>query len=149
MKKSVKLFSFLAVFALLAFWAPSYLLGDDRLHKAAYYGQIEKVKSILKEGINPDDRDSSGGTALHASMFQDNTQIIILLLNAGLDVNAQGTYNKYTPLHDAVWANNLKAAKILIKHGAKTNIKGRDGFTAYEKAVDENKKELASYLKGL
>jgi len=126
---------------------PTFVFSSDKLHKAAYNGDIQTVRVILKDKINPDERDSFGGTALHAAMFQDNMKIVELLIDAGLDVNAQGTYNKYTPLHDAVWANNLTAAKLLIKYGAKTNIKSRDGLTAYEKALDENKKELANYLK--
>jgi hypothetical protein len=96
--------------------------------------------------VNPDERDSFGGTALHAAMFQKNPAIITLLIEHGFDVNAQGPANGYTPLHDAVWANNLEAIKILLAHGAKTDIKGKDGLTPYAKAKQENKPEIASYL---
>jgi len=144
--KKVAILLFLTVFAILA---PSLLFSSDKLHKAAYNGDIKTVKIILKDRINPDERDSFGGTALHAAMFQDNMKIVELLIEAGLDVNAQGTYNKYTPLHDAVWANNLQAAKLLVKHGSKIDIKSVDRKTAYEKALDEDKKEMAEYLHSL
>ncbi len=126
---------------------PAAAFCDDTLHKAAYNGDIELVRKILKNNINPDERDSFGGTALHAAMFQKKTEIIMLLITHGFDVNAQGIANGYTPLHDAVWANNLAAVKILIKHGATTDIRGKDGLTAYEKALQEGKKEIAEYLK--
>jgi len=142
---STILLSILLVLSALSYHAFS----DDQLHKAAHNGDIETVRALLKKQPDPDERDSFGGTALHAAMFQDNLEIIELLLDAGLDVNAQGTSNGYTPLHDAVWSNNLAAAKLLVKRGAKAGLKNNDGLTPYEKAVKENKTELAAYLRGL
>ena len=101
----------------------------------------------MKNNVNPDERDSSGGTALHAAMFQKNTEIITLLIHHGFDVNAQGLSNGYTPLHDAVWANNLEALQILLQLGARTDIRGKDGLTSYEKALKENKNEIVEYFK--
>ena len=143
MIKKILLISVLAI----PFLFPATTFCKDSLHKAAYNGDIELVRKILKSNVNPDERDSFGGTALHASMFQKNTEIIMLLINHGFDVNAQGLSNGYTPLHDAVWANNLDAVKLLLKHGARTDIRGKDGLTPYEKALKEDKKEIAEYLK--
>lgn len=131
----------------ISFLFPATTFCKDNLHKAAYKGDIELVRKILKNNINPDERDSFGGTALHAAMFQKNTEIITLLINCGFDVNAQGLSNGYTPLHDAIWANNLEAVKILFKYGARTTIRGKDGLTPYEKALKENKKEIVEYFK--
>jgi hypothetical protein len=143
MLKTIFLISMLAI----SFLFPTTPLCKDSLHKAAYNGDIELVKKILKSKVNPDERDSFGGTALHAAMFQKNTEIITILINYGFDVNAQGLSNGYTPLHDAVWANNLEAAKILLKRGARTDIRGKDGLTPYEKALKEDKKAIAEYFK--
>ncbi|MCT4613563.1 MAG: ankyrin repeat domain-containing protein [Marinifilaceae bacterium] len=118
----------------------------DDLHKAANKGDIELVKKILKTKIDVDARDSFGGTALHAAMFQTNIEIVELLLNAGFDINAQGSSNKYTPLHDAVWANNFDAVVVLIKNGADLTIKNKEGDTASMKAKKENKKRIYNYL---
>lgn len=139
--------SLLVFFVVLIVAVPPFLFSGDNLIEASYNSDIKKVQNILKGDVDFDKRDSFGGTALHAAMFQDNTKIIELLIDAGHDINVQGIYNKYTPLHDAVWANNLEAVKILIRYGAKTDIKGRDGQTAYEKAISEDKKEIADYLK--
>ncbi len=132
---------------LLSVICPTVLFCDDRLHKAAYDGDIELVKTILKSPVDPDERDSFGGTALHAAMFQKNTDIIVLLINYGFDVNAIGPANGYSPLHDAVWANNLEAVKILLKHGARMDIAAKDGMTPYEKAKNEGKNEIVDYMK--
>lgn len=126
--------------------SPMAALCEDSLHKAAHTGDIALVRNILKKNVDPDARDSFGGTALHAAMFQKNTEIIVLLINYGFDVNAKGLSNGYTPLHDAVWANNLEAVRILIEHGARTDIRAKDGLTAYEKAKKEGKTEIVSYM---
>jgi ankyrin repeat protein len=119
---------------------------NAEIHKAAYNGDINKVRELLQKGVKPDERDSFGGTALHAAMFQKNMQIVKLLLQNGFNINAQGTQNAYTPLHDAVWANNLEAAKLLLDEGAKTNLKGKDGLTPFGKAKHEGKTEIAKYF---
>ena len=143
MIKNISLIGMLAI----SFLFPATAFCKDSLHKAAYNGNIELVRKILKNNINLDERDSSGGTALHAAMFQKNTEIITLLINHGFDVNAQGLSNGYTPLHDAVWANNLEAVIILLKRGARTDIRGKDGLTPYEKALKEDKKKIDEYFK--
>jgi ankyrin repeat protein len=75
-------------------------------------------------------------------MFQKNMEIVKLLLEHNFDVNAVGPQNGYTPLHDAVWADNMEAIKLLLDKGARTNIKGKDGLTPYGKAKKEGKKEI-------
>ena len=118
----------------------------EDLELAAYNGEKQKVIDILKTKPDPDHRDGFGGTALHAAMFQKDTSIVVLLLDYGFDPNAKGTGNGYTPLHDAVWASNLEAAKILLAGGADPAVRNRDGLTPYELAVKENKKQIAGYI---
>ena len=51
----------------ISFLFPTTAFCKESLHKAAYNGDIELVRKILKNNVNPDERDSFGGTALHAS----------------------------------------------------------------------------------
>jgi len=95
------------------------------LHKAAYNGDVTKVREILQKGVNPDDRDSFGGTALHAAMFQKNMQIVRLLLEYKFDVNAVGPKNGYTPLHDAVWAITWRPLSFSWSKGQRRPSKGK------------------------
>lgn len=120
----------------------------DALNKAAYNGDVEEVAAILKTKPDPDNRDSSGGTALHAAMFQKNIHIVEMLIDYGLDVNAIGPKNGYTPLHDAVWGNNPAAAKLLLEKGADPTIKNKEGQTPLEKAKSEGKEDLVEVLTG-
>ncbi|MBC7006089.1 ankyrin repeat domain-containing protein [Photobacterium sp. BZF1] len=124
-------------------------LCNDTIHLAAYHGDEAQVIELLKLNPNPDERDSYGGTALHAAMFQDNVQIVQLLIDAGYDVNAVGPRNGYTPLHDAVWGNNLPALKLLVENGGDVTIKGHDGNTPLTKAREEGKQDIVAYLESL
>jgi ankyrin repeat protein len=45
------------------------------IHKAAHTGNIDLVREILLTKPDPDIRDSSGGTALHAAMFQKTLKL--------------------------------------------------------------------------
>ena len=136
----------------LAFIISFLLLGasafaqEDAIHKAAYHGELQKVRDLLQKGANPDARDSFGGTALHAAMFQKNMEVVKVLLEHGCDLNAQGTGNGYTPLHDAVWADNGEAVNLLLDKGAKTNLKGKDGLTPYAKAQKEGRTKILRIL---
>jgi ankyrin repeat protein len=40
----------------------------------------------------------------------------------------------------------LEAVKILLNKGAQTNIKGKDGLTAYGKAKKEGRKEILKHF---
>lgn len=129
--------------------SPQTMAQSDQLHLAAYHGKEQQVIALLAENPDPDARDSYGGTALHAAMFQDNLNIVRLLIKAGFDVNAIGPRNGYTPLHDAVWANNLPALQLLISQGGDLTIQGKDGLTPLAKAQKEGKSAIADYLASL
>jgi ankyrin repeat protein len=100
------------------------------------------VKRILATGPDPDVRDAFGGTALHDAIFQQNLEVIKLLLDYGFDVNATVPSNGYTPLHYCVWTNNLAAVRLLLAYKADKTIKAKDGLTPTEKATKDGKREF-------
>jgi ankyrin repeat protein len=147
--KFSKAASFYAVFFFIIIscgFAQEKKYAADAVNQAAYVGDIALIREILKTNPDRDARDSFGGAALHDAMFQKNIDIVILLIENGYDINAIGPANGYTPLHDAVMANNAEAAKVLLKYGARRDIKGKDGLTPLEKAKKENKTELIKIL---
>jgi ankyrin repeat protein len=52
-----------------------------------------------------------------------------------LEIDAQGPYNGFTPLHDAVWHGHLVAARALVDAGARLNLKTHAGLTPRGLAV--------------
>lgn len=121
----------------------------DALHRAASDGNVEKVIEILRSKPDPEIRDTSGGTALHSAVFQNNPVIVSALVNAGFDVNAVRPMDGNTPLHDAVRRGNLPAVKILMEHGADAGIKNLNRLTPADIADREGKKEISDYFAGL
>lgn len=139
----------LTLSAFLALFFLAQTLLADGLPKIAYNGDLEGLKKALSKPFDPDERDSFGGTALHAAMFQKNLEVVKLLIKKGFDVNAIGPNNGYTPMHDAVWADNLPALKLLVENGGDLSIKGHDGYTPLQKAKAEKKQDIVKYLEGL
>jgi ankyrin repeat protein len=109
---------------------------------AAYKGDVEMVKKILATRPDTNVRDAFGGTALHDAIFQDNLEVIKLLLDYGFDINATVPSNGYTPLHYCVWAGNLPALRLLLAYQADRTIKAKDGLTPLEKATKDGKREF-------
>ena len=110
---------------------------------AAQKGDIQKVKLLIKSGINinattgefaPDlftgynPRESSDFTALHLAAVWNRPEIVEFLLNSGADY----TTGHYTPYSYALSCNNLDCARIFIRHNADT---GASGMTPLVKAV--------------
>jgi ankyrin repeat protein len=143
------LFSSLIFVGVAIFFISASCFSSEDLEKAAYDGDKAKVIEILQSKPDVNHRDSFGGTALHAAIFQKDVSIAALLLDYGFDPNAKGLKNGYTPLHDAVWANNVEAAELLLARGAAPAIKNKDGLSAYELAVKDGKEAIAGCIKTL
>ncbi|OEH75040.1 ankyrin repeat related protein [Cyclospora cayetanensis] len=63
-------------------------------------------------------RDSTGHTLLHWAALCNEHTVMLLLLNAGADVNARATETKQTPLMWAVTKDHAAAGRLLLSHGA-------------------------------
>ena len=81
------------------------------MHTAARAGDLERVKSLLAQGISVNAPDTLGGTALHDASWAGHVSVVELLLGAGADVNARHTEGGSTPLHYAVITNRRELAK--------------------------------------
>ena len=56
---------------------------------AAYSGNTELVKLLIKYGVNVNAKTSNGSTALRAACFKDRFEIIKILLAAGADIHVR------------------------------------------------------------
>ncbi len=117
---------------------------------AARDGLAKIVKLLLDHGADqtlvdyymrslPIHKAAYGGhTAVLEALVHDNKINIVL--------NAQGPFNGYTPLHDAVWHGHYDAARVLVEASAKTDLRGYDGFTPLELAKRYYYTELEDLL---
>lgn len=88
--------------------------------------KIEAVKVILRSGAKIDGTDANGLTALHMSASLGRTDILILLMENGADVNAKTasdarSLKEATPLMFATLNNDPTIASLLLSKGAKVN----------------------------
>jgi ankyrin repeat protein len=72
----------------------------------------------------------------------------LYIINAGVDINAIGDMGE-TPLHVAIHQEDLNLIGLLLRNGARTDIRSEFGETAIEAAKNKSKeiwKALRKYI---
>ena len=104
------------------------------LHRSAEEGDIEAVKEHLAAGTDKNVRAGNwGDTPLHRAAFWGYKEIVELLINNEVDVNAKDDYG-CTPLHDAAEYSHLEIAEMLIGRGPDMNALDNNGDTPLDLA---------------
>ncbi len=88
---------------------------------AAYRGQVDEVKKLLKEGHGVN-AGSGGYSALFNAATKGHNEIVRILLENGADPNLV-TNKGFTALHVASRSDYLEIASLLLDKGADPNIK--------------------------
>jgi ankyrin repeat protein len=113
---------------------------------AAGLGRAELAARLLPQA---DARSRHIALALAAQ--HGHPAVVQLLLDAGEDpdrYNPEGYHAHSTPLHQAVWANQLEVVRLLVERGARLDI--RDSIyaaTPLDWAVYGDRTEIAAYLR--
>jgi ankyrin repeat protein len=114
---------------------------------AAREGYDAIVTLLLEHGADPNQNDVwMRANAGHKAAFWGRAGALRLLAAHGLNLDAQGGYNGYTALHDAVAGKHYEAARLLIEAGARTDIPGHDGKTARDLAQTSNAAQLIALV---
>jgi len=100
----------------------------DQFVKAAYEGDIVKVKKLYDEGadINAESKANYDTTALVTAANSGKIEVVKFLLDKGVDVN-QKTSGKSTALSTALLGGHVDMVKLLISKGADVNYDGGYG----------------------
>lgn len=99
-----------------------------RLREAANSNDIETVRKLLEDEIDPCAADDKGRTALHFSSCNGNEGIVQLLLSHGADPNQRDSLGN-TPLHLAACTNHVPVITTLLRGGARVDALDRAGRT--------------------
>jgi ankyrin repeat protein len=130
--------------------------GRTLLHMAAYKGLFKVAEMLLqpdgavKKHMNA--RNKKGQTALHLASEYHHPRIVTLLLEVGLDVDAQDNDNM-TPLLLAPGRNSfddaraIAAAQVLLEHGASVHVRNKNGQTPLHLASQCHRPSVALLLK--
>ncbi|HEU4964829.1 MAG TPA: ankyrin repeat domain-containing protein [Bacilli bacterium] len=127
--------------------------GSTPLNIAADHEQMEIVRSLLKEGADPDGKDTvTGHRPLHTAVFHHDTEMAKLLLNHGADPNATLSRGR-TPLAVAIAPRpsetveaHVQLIQLLLDQGADPTESDADGRTALMEAASYGERELVDLL---
>jgi len=107
--------------------------GRTELYKAAKAGNVQKVRSCLKSGTDPDIPNFQGLTPLHQAAYWGEVEIVKELLAAGADPHADNGRG-WTPLHSAALAAGLdrraEVIKLLVDAGCDCKAPDNYGWSA-------------------
>lgn len=108
--------------------------GSTPLHLAVWTweGDNSKIERLIKANADVNAKDDEGRTALHVAASKgSHIAVVDMLIQAQSDVNAQDIGGD-TVLHDAVTSHNLDIVKLLIRNGARIDIKNSKGQTVLD-----------------
>lgn len=120
--------------------------GDTLLTVAAYAGQTDAVKLILRQPkCKVDIKNKMGLTALAAAAFKGHVEIAEVLVKAKADVNAQNG-SKQTALMFAALTGRTKMVEFLLKAGADAAVVDKSGNTALSLAKTQGADDVVKLL---
>ncbi|XP_041644585.1 ankyrin repeat domain-containing protein 39 [Cheilinus undulatus] len=112
---------------------------------AAMDGDLERVKSLVQKGTDPNLRDAAGYTALHYSSRSGHHVVCKFLLENGGCASPQ-TPGGATPLHRSAYCGHLDVVRLLLHHKADPMICDDDGASPLHKAAEQGHKEVCQLL---
>jgi len=113
---------------------------------AAMRGDIATVRSLLKQGVNPNPAQGDGMTALHWAAEHGDSSLADILLRARANVKAVTRIGSYTPLHIASKNGSASVVKALLKAGSDPNAATTGGATALHFAAASGNVDAVSAL---
>ena len=103
--------------------------GDTRALLDAVRGDDQPdVARLLKQGADPNGRESDGATPLAWAAMRTNTGIATILLEAGADPNLANELG-IGPLALAITNGSSELVKLLLAHRANPNLARENGET--------------------
>jgi ankyrin repeat protein len=121
--------------------------GGRPLQRAIDYGEFDAVRILLQYKVDWDFTDVLGRTIFHAAAINDQAQILMLLLQTckDMDIDVQGNGGE-TALHDAARGGYLTTVRVLLDHGARTDVHNKAGRSPVREAKDAGQTDVLEVL---
>jgi len=98
------------------------------IHNAAESGNLNRVRTLLNQGMSVNLRDSFGYTPLYWAANKNRLNVVKELLNRGAKKNARDWFG-HTALFAATRSGHLNVVKELLNRGANKNARDSSGHT--------------------
>ena len=134
----------LGSFSILFFCNTQNIMGSE-LNIAAQMGDSTKVKNLLKKGVDINERDNFGRTALIYAALNGHDRIINMLLESHADIHAKDHFDQ-TAFIAAVNRGHVNSAEILLKNGANSSAPNGEGVPPILIALGREDFEMADLL---
>ncbi|MEI0581128.1 ankyrin repeat domain-containing protein [Brachyspira pilosicoli] len=118
---------------------------NENIHIACLYGDLKKVKALLKSGININSKDFSNKTPLMYAAEDGAIETVNFLINNGANLDDVDVRNE-SALIIALKNYNIYVAKILIENGANLLIKNEENKDALQLANEIDSKEIIELI---
>ncbi|XP_034836859.1 ankyrin-2-like isoform X3 [Maniola hyperantus] len=113
--------------------------------RAARAGHIDKIISLLEQGVDINVSNANGLNAIHLASKDGHVEVVRELLQRGAAIDA-ATKKGNTALHIASLAGQEAVVKLLVQNGAQVNIQSQNGFTPLYMAAQENHDGVVKFL---
>ena len=100
------------------------------IHNAVKSGNLNRVKTLLNQGVPVNARNETRWTPLHDAASSGHLSVVQELLKRGAHVNPR-SISGYTPLHVAALWRHPHVIHALIKAGANPKYRTMNGRSAY------------------
>ena len=115
-------------------------MASNNLNTALNRNDIAGVKNALKVASVEDKNE-----ALLSACEDGKTDMVVLLLDNGADINCKSVFDKFTPLHEAAGHGHVDTVRLLLDQGADRTIRDNvGGYTAlgYAKYMYVNRENV-------
>ncbi|HWP38125.1 MAG TPA: ankyrin repeat domain-containing protein [Gemmatimonadales bacterium] len=131
------------LFVAVVLWAAP---TDGPVAAAAQRGDLEAVRTLLKQGADVNAAQADGMTALHWAAQSGNVPMLRVLLSAGASTAAITRLGWYTPLHLASREGHAEAIRMLLQGGARVDAVTSTGAAPIHLAADGGRPEAVQAL---
>jgi ankyrin repeat protein len=118
------------------------------IFEAAATGQADRVRRLLSKDQSLSNAFAPDGfTPLGLAAFFGSKEVVEVLLADGAnpDLQSKNAF-KAVPLQSAAVRGRLEIARLLVNHGAKTNVRGEGGYTPLHEVASNGQIEFAKLL---
>lgn len=101
-------------------------------------GHAQIARLLLQAGADVNATEPTfGAVPLHKAVYNGHVELTRIIAGwPGVNLDFQGATNGYTPLHDSIWHGYAECASILLDAGAAVTLRGHDGKTPLDLAVE-------------